>query len=144
MIMIITIPVRHRTGTRDLVALRTCAAKFLARQLHVVERNFFLSESCLRRQPKHPLDRSACDRRIRLKIFLGDQLCWISVRMANFAEVGHPRAIANAIRGIDRRARADQAPPAFRFRKVQIESPNRMSRPGFVIRNLRSWGVAGS
>jgi hypothetical protein len=63
--------------------------------------------------------------------------------MANFAEVGHTRAIANAIRGIDRRARADQAPTAFRFRKVGIESPNRMSRPGFVIRNLRSWGLSG-
>ena len=74
----------------------------------------FLSESCLRRQPEHPLDRSACGASHTIKnLFLRDQLCWISVRMPNFAEVWHPSAIANAIRVIDRSLNSDRSLHCF-------------------------------
>lgn len=92
------------TSNRDsvLVALRPCAAKFLARQLHVVERNKFLSESCVRKQPKHPLDRSACRSSHTQKNFFSRPALLDIIPDGHIVKMWPSSAIVTAIRAIDR------------------------------------------
>ena len=135
--MIITIPVRHRTETRILVALRPCAAKFLARQLHVVEKIFF-SESCVRTQPKHPRDRAARRSSHTIKNFFcatsfaGYQSDWpTSRKLANRARTRTRSACLIGVRAPIKHT------PAFPIRKVlsQIRAERSMCHLAWPVRN---------